>query len=138
MSDDNDRPPHDLGGLEGGPIDREEHEPTFWEQRVDALMVLLAGRKLLDTAELRRGIESLGPEAYSGLGYYERWAASMAAIMVEKNVVSRAELVRRIEEIKARAKPCRRASPPATACASTTAIPERTTACRVTCAAASA
>ncbi len=105
MSDDNERPPHDLGGLAGGPIDREEHEPTFWEQRVDALMVLLGGRKLIDTAELRRGIESLGPEAYSDLGYYERWAASMAAIMVEKNVVSRAELDRRIEEIKARATP---------------------------------
>ena len=105
MSDDNERPPHDLGGLTGGPIDREEHEPTFWEQRVDALQVVLAGRKLIDTAELRRGIESLGPEAYSSLGYYERWAASIATIMVEKNVVSRAELDRRIEEIKARAKP---------------------------------
>ncbi len=37
MSDDNERPPHDLGGLTGGPIDREEHEPTFWEQRVGDL-----------------------------------------------------------------------------------------------------
>ncbi len=45
MSDDNERPPRDLGGLAGGPIDREEHEPTFWEQRVDAMLVLLAGGK---------------------------------------------------------------------------------------------
>ena len=98
--------PHDLGGLAGGPIDTEEHEPTFWDQRVDALMVLLSKRerKLLDTAELRRGIESLGADAYTRLSYYERWAASIAAILIEKGVVGQGELDRRIEEIKARAK----------------------------------
>lgn len=100
------RPPHDLGGLPGGPVDTDEHEATFWEQRVDALMTLLGDnkRKFLDTAELRRGIESLGPEAYSSLSYYERWAASIAAIMVEKGVVTQDELYRRIDEIKARPK----------------------------------
>ena len=106
MNNDTKRPPHDLGGLPGGPIDTHEHDPTFWEQRVDALMTLLGDkkRKLLDTAELRRGIESLGPEAYSSLSYYERWAASVAAIAVEKGVVTQEELDRRIEEIKARSK----------------------------------
>lgn len=106
MSDDSKRPPHDLGGLPGGPIDTHEHEPTFWEQRVDALMTLLTDkkRKLLDVAELRRGIEGLGPDAYSSLGYYERWAASIASIMVEKGVVTQEELDRRIGEIKTRPK----------------------------------
>ena len=106
MNNDTKRPPHDFGGLAGGSIDTDEHDPTFWEQRVDALMTLLGDekRKLLDTAELRRGIESLGPEAYTSLGYYERWAASIAAIAVEKGVVTQEELDRRIEEIKARPK----------------------------------
>ncbi len=104
MSNESKRPPHDLGGLAGGPIDTDEHEPTFWEQRIDALMVLLGDRKrrIIDTAELRRGIESLGPEAYGTLGYYERWAASIAAILVEKGVVTRDELDRRAAEIRAR------------------------------------
>lgn len=95
---------HDLGGLPGGAIDRAEHEPTFWEQRVDALLVLLADstRGLMDTAELRRGIESLGPEAYTDLSYYERWAASIATIMVDKGVLTRDEIDHRIEEIRAR------------------------------------
>ena len=95
---------HDLGGLPGGAIDRTEHEPTFWEQRVDALLMLLADKKrgLMDTAELRRGIESLGPEAYSDLSYYERWAASIATIMVDRGVLTRDEIDRRIEEIRAR------------------------------------
>ncbi len=98
------RPPHDLGGLEGGPIDAHEHAATFWEQRIDALMTLLGDgkRKLMDTAELRRGIESLGPEAYESLSYYERWAASMATIVVEKGVATQDELDRRIAEIRER------------------------------------
>ncbi|MFQ5784994.1 MAG: nitrile hydratase [Alphaproteobacteria bacterium] len=97
-------PPHDVGGRPGGPIDTAEHETTFWEQRIDALMTLLGDDKrgLLDTAELRRGIESLGPEAYTDLSYYERWAASLATIVVEKGVVSAAELDARIAEIRAR------------------------------------
>ena len=96
---------HDLGGLPGGVIDRAEHDATFWEQRIDAMLTLLADRKrrLMDPAELRRGIESLGPDAYESLSYYERWAASIAAIMVEKGVVGRDELDRRIAQIKARA-----------------------------------
>ena len=98
------RPPHDLGGLEGGPIDSDAHEATFWEQRVDAMLTLLADgkRRLMDTAELRRGIESLGPEAYESLSYYERWAASIATIVVEKGVVTQDELDRRIAEIRER------------------------------------
>ena len=96
---------HDLGGLPGGAIDRAEHEPTFWEQRVDALLTLLADDKrgLMDTAELRRGIESLGPGAYSELSYYDRWAASIATIMVDRGVLTRDEIDRRIEDIRARA-----------------------------------
>ena len=96
---------HDLGGLPGGAIDRAEHDATFWEQRVDAMLCLLADpkRRLVDTAELRRGIESLGPDAYQSLSYYERWAASVAAIMVEKGIVGQDELDERVAALKARA-----------------------------------
>ena len=31
---------HDMGGLEAGPIDREEHAHAPWEKKVDALMAL--------------------------------------------------------------------------------------------------
>ncbi len=107
MADDTEAPRgvHDLGGLPGGTIDRAEHDATFWEQRVDAMLTLLADRKrrLMDTAELRRGIESLGPDAYESLSYYERWAASVATIMVEKGVIGQAELDARIAALKARA-----------------------------------
>ncbi|MGH7003355.1 MAG: hypothetical protein ACREIP_05345, partial [Alphaproteobacteria bacterium] len=35
---------HDLGGLPGGPIDRSAHELTPFEERVDALMMLLTNQ----------------------------------------------------------------------------------------------
>ena len=94
---------HDMGGLQAGPIDRSEHEYDFWEKRVDALMVLLSSpeKQLLRVDELRRAIESLTPEDYDNLGYYERWVSAIAAIMVEKSVVSQAELDARIADLKA-------------------------------------
>jgi hypothetical protein len=52
--------------------------------------------------ELRRGIESLAPDAYDRLSYYERWIASIAKVLVEKGVFSQAELDARVAEIAAR------------------------------------
>ena len=85
---------HDLGGLPGGAIDRAEHDVTFWDQRVDAMLCLLADpkRRLVDTAELRRGIESLGPDAYQSLSYYERWTAALEMLIVEKDVLTSEEI----------------------------------------------
>ena len=106
MSDDT-RGYHDVGGLAGGPIDRSGHEVTLSEKRVDALMMLLGdrGRRLMRVDELRRAIESLGADAYDTLSYYERWISAIANILVEKGMLTRAEIDRRIAEIEARAAP---------------------------------
>ena len=95
---------HDLGGLEAGPIDRREHENDFWEQRVDALMRVLAtlDPPLVRTDELRRGIEGLGAEAYGALSYYQLWITSIAQNLLEKNVLTIDELGRKIAEIESR------------------------------------
>ena len=96
--------PHDVGGQAAGPVDRAEHDAAFWEKEVDAIQVLLSdeARRIVGVDELRRGIESLGPEAYDTLSYYERWTASMAAILVEKGILSEAEIAARIAVIRAR------------------------------------
>ncbi len=98
------RDTHDLGGLPGGPIDRHEDEPTFWDQRADAMVALLFFKKkiLVDLAELRRGIESLAPDAYNTLSYYERWVGSMARVLVDKGIVSQDELDARVAEVAKR------------------------------------
>lgn len=105
MSNDTTRGYHDIGGLAGGPIDRSGHDVTLSETRVDAIMMLLGDdeRRLMRVDELRRAIESLGEDAYTGLSYYQRWIAAIANIMVEKGVLSHAEIDRRIAEITARA-----------------------------------
>ena len=94
--------PHDMGGLPGGAIDHGEHVLTFWEWRVDAMVRLLFKAGLLvDFAELRRAIETLGPEVYDDLNYYERWTAAVATLLVEKGVISREELDARVAALKA-------------------------------------
>ncbi len=88
------RPPHDMGGQPAGKVTPDEHDYALWERRVDAMMMLLShpSRGLLRVDELRRGIESLPPEAYSSMTYYERWSASISLIMIEKGVIDADEL----------------------------------------------
>ena len=95
--------PHDLGGLPGGPVDQAEHELAFWEWRVDAMVRLLFKTgTLVDFAELRRAIEDMGPEAYNEFSYYERWASAVATLLVEKGVLSQAEIDARMAAIRER------------------------------------
>jgi hypothetical protein len=93
---------HDMGGLAAGKVKPGEHDYAFWEKRVDAMMVLLSDRKrrLMNTDMLRRGIESLPPDAYDRMSYYERWIHSIATMMLERGVVTRAELDARIAKLK--------------------------------------
>jgi len=93
-----------MGGLAAGPVERTEHDYALWEKRVDALMVLLhhKDRRLLTVDELRRHIESLGPEAYDKMSYYERWIHAITETLLERGVISVDELGRKIETIRAR------------------------------------
>ncbi|MCH8960817.1 MAG: nitrile hydratase subunit beta [Bacteroidetes bacterium] len=96
------RSAHDMGGLSGGPIDRNEHAPEFFEKRVDAIVRLLRSpaREVLGIDELRRGIESL-PD-YAQLGYYSRWIRSVKLLLLEKGVLTEEEIARKMIEIRSR------------------------------------
>lgn len=94
---------HDMGGQPAGPVTLTEHDYDPWEKRVDAMFSLLVQqKKLMRVDELRRGIESLEPNAYDNLTYYERWIASIAKNLVEKGVLDQAELDARVAEIAQR------------------------------------
>jgi hypothetical protein len=67
---------HDLGGSPGGPIDKGQHAFEDWERLADAINAALGMKGLQTTDELRRAIESLSPEQYRELSYYERWIAA--------------------------------------------------------------
>ena len=94
----------DLGGLPGGPIDTSEHEPTLSERRIDAMMMLLRSkpRSFWATDENRRTIESLEPLIYKESAYYERWILAMRGLLIEKGVLSEAEIEVKLAEVKAR------------------------------------
>lgn len=106
--------PHDLGGPSpndsssgdqaADPINRDEHDPAHWERQVDA-MVMLMRRKgvMLDPAQLRRGIESLDPDVYDKLSYYERWAGSAAINAIEQGLVTQQEIDERLSALRAAA-----------------------------------
>jgi len=92
---------HDRGGRPGaGPIDRSERDYTIWEKRTDALMGLLSSpnRRIFTGDELRRAIESLPLDRYEGLSYYERWIVAIEALLVEKGVLTTAEIDRKVAD----------------------------------------
>lgn len=92
---------HDRGGWPTEePIDRGDHQIMDWERQVDGLRSVLGQKGLLRTDELRRAIESLGPEQYESLSYYERWTAALEAVMVEKGLLSKEEIDQKVAELE--------------------------------------
>ena len=92
-----------MGGQPAGPVSTSGHEIEPWEKRIEAILrcMQLRDPPIVTVDELRRGIEELPPKLYDSLSYYERWIASLTNIVVEKGVLSRAEVDQRIARIKA-------------------------------------
>jgi len=87
---------HDMGGVPSeDPIDRSEHQLMEWERRTGALVDVLREKQLINTDELRRGIEAISPDEYRRLGYYERWSASLETLLVEKGLLTTEEIDKR-------------------------------------------
>ena len=95
--------PHDLGGQPAGPIARTEHDAAPWQNLVTAIMYLLRDHcHLVRTDEMRRAMEDMPPDDYRRLEYFEKWAVGISTLVVEKGLMSREELDRRLAELKAR------------------------------------
>jgi nitrile hydratase beta subunit len=97
---------HDLGGMQGfGPVEREASEPVFharWEAEVLAIMRAGGSRGLYNIDEFRHGIERMDPAEYLRASYYEKWLDGITRLLVEKGVVSEADLEARAEFFRAR------------------------------------
>lgn len=90
---------HDIGGLPGaGPIDQSQHDLADWEILADAVNQALGARGIKRTDEMRRAREEMDSAAYRDMNYYERWIASIEAILIEKNILTREEIDRRVAE----------------------------------------
>jgi len=91
---------HDMGGMHGfGPVIREENEPIFhaeWERTVYGINRAIRSRGIINIDESRHGIERMPPAEYLAASYYERWLSSLERVLVEKGIVSQAELEARV------------------------------------------
>jgi hypothetical protein len=97
---------HDMGGQPAGGVERAEHDYEAWERRVDALVVLCSGitgkKRLMTVDELRKNIEALAPETYDELAYYEKWITSLTQALIQRGIITTAELARKMSEVKKR------------------------------------
>lgn len=93
---------HDIGGEDHGEFIIQEHQPSEFDKRIDALVNLLASREvaLVRPDERRRGIEELPPEIYLELPYYQRWLFGVANILTEKGILSDAEIVGEMDRLR--------------------------------------
>ncbi len=92
---------HDRGGWPTGePIDQGEHQLMDSEWRVDALHGVLGGKGLRRTDEMRRAIESLEPERYQNLSYYERWTAALEILLLEKGILNKEEIDAKVIQLE--------------------------------------
>jgi nitrile hydratase subunit beta len=90
---------HDTGGRQGfGKIRFEPDAKAFhasWEVRANSLYAFAVRRGIFNMDEYRHAIERMDPRHYLTASYYERSLTSLATLLVEKGVVTHAELEQR-------------------------------------------
>lgn len=86
---------HDMGGRFGdGPVDPND-DATFvkdWHAKALALNLACGSLGQWNIDASRHARECLSPKDYSRFSYYEKWMAGMADLLVDKGVVTEAEL----------------------------------------------
>jgi len=91
---------HDMGGVAAGEVRPDEHDYGTRERRVDALAVILGRNGKITVDERRRAIESLPPDAYDRMSYYERWTAALAQTVLQRGTITTEELARKMAEVE--------------------------------------
>jgi nitrile hydratase beta subunit len=87
---------HDMGGMQDmGLVQYEKDEPVFhapWEGRVYAMNRALAAWRKWNLDASRRTGELIPPADYFRMSYYEKWLAGLHSLLVERNLLARAEI----------------------------------------------
>ena len=87
---------NDVGGMQGFPeLAYEVDEPPFhadWEAHVFAMNRALIARGIYNLDEFRDAVERMTAPEYLAASYYERWLHAVTTLLVEKGVVTAAEM----------------------------------------------
>jgi hypothetical protein len=96
---------HDMGGLPAGKVEYggvdAKHDYSEWERRVDAMSVLM-GERGVTVDQRRRNIESIPPDEYDSMSYYERWIVALTQSLIQRGVITTAELAEKMVEVEKR------------------------------------
>ena len=91
---------HDLGGMHGfGPINPEPDEPVFhaeWERRAFAITLAMGAYGAWNLDMSRHARERMDPAEYLGSSYYEHWLHGLQTLLLEKNLLTEAEIQARM------------------------------------------
>lgn len=91
----------DIGGDKAGAVDTVDHGMKFWERQANGLRSVLQRIKRVTTDELRRAAEDLGDD-YAKMEYFERTTAALRTLLLEKGLITEAELKAKMAEVRAR------------------------------------
>jgi len=93
--------PNDIGGQAAEPLNLEWRDPAPWEKQLTALVASLgpSQRGILRIDEFRRCREEIPTDVYLSLTYFELWTLGVAELLVEKKVLSHADIDTRMVEI---------------------------------------
>lgn len=93
---------NDIGGEDWGPIPLTQKEVPDWAKLSTALRAALGdnGACLVNLHEGRRAREEMGYERYHALGYFEMGMQAIYDILIEKGVVTAAEVQDRIDALR--------------------------------------
>lgn len=92
---------HDMGGMEAGPVISGEHAAEPWAKMITSLAAALREHDLMRIDELRRALEDLPSEVYAQ-DYFERWSEAMINLLEEKGLLTRDEVMSKMDALKAK------------------------------------
>ena len=92
---------HDMGGRPTEDLlNLQEHALADWEVLADAVAQALGAQGIRTTDESRRAMEDMPAADYLSLNYYERWVRGTEQLLVEKGILSTAEIDRKQAELE--------------------------------------
>ena len=91
---------HDMGGMEAGPIESDEHAAEPWAKMITSLAAAMRDHDIMRIDELRRALEDLPEDIYS-MDYFERWSEAMVTLLEEQGLLTRDEVMGKMDALKA-------------------------------------
>ena len=83
-------------------VNQDDRDLYDWEKSTHALVEALREQGIIYTEELREGIDSIPAHQFDSLSHYETWSASVAMLLVDKNVLTEQEIEAKVQQLDQR------------------------------------